>query len=96
MSVSVGDSGLCCCACVMTFKHKLTPLCVEDEGKSEKTGSAQHSEVWVLGTWVRELGQRNTQRSGSWVHGSESWVKTHNTQSILGYVGPELGQHSEV
>ena len=99
VSISVGDSGLCCCACVMTFKCKLTPLCVEVEGKSEnwvnttlrglgpgymgqRTWSMQHSEVWVLGKWARELGQE-TQHSKVWV---------------LGYMGQRTGsaQHSEV
>ena len=26
---TVGDWGLCCCVCVATFEHKLTPLCVD-------------------------------------------------------------------
>ena len=27
--VTVGDSGLCCCACVMSFERQLTPSCVD-------------------------------------------------------------------
>ena len=29
MQVTVGDSGLCCCAHVMSFERRLTPLCVD-------------------------------------------------------------------
>ena len=28
MRITVGDSGLYCCACVTSFTHQLTPLCV--------------------------------------------------------------------
>ena len=27
--VTIGDSGLCCCVCVMSFEHCLTPLFVD-------------------------------------------------------------------
>ena len=27
--VIVGDSGFCCCVCVMSLEHKLTPLFVD-------------------------------------------------------------------
>ena len=27
--VTLGDSDLCCCTCVMHFEHQLTPLCVD-------------------------------------------------------------------
>ena len=29
MRVTIGDSGLCCCICVMCFERWLTPLCVD-------------------------------------------------------------------
>ena len=31
VKITVGDSCLCCCICVTSFKHQLTPLCVDSK-----------------------------------------------------------------